>query len=557
MIFSCKSREKSFPFFGSKINTEKIIEGDQLVIRANNEKNKGNFEQAMRLYEASLKRGGNHAAAHYELAQMRYELENNYTSALFHINQALELDSKNKWYIFFFLKINEENGKYQLVEEGYQKLLTLFPNKVEHHVEFADYFISQKKYVQALELYNIVESKIGISEPVNKNKYLIYKGLKQEEKAIGELKKLIKTYPTKERYYMDLVDMYRSQNRDSVINNTYQLALKNVIPNTAILDEYAHYKFLKNQKDTAFILHKQILLTPNYSIKYKLEIINFYQKMGKRDSSIIDNGLELIDTLVNTHPKNFHVNKYLGEVNFRKKEYRLSRSFFETAVKSRKNSYNVWQQLVMADHQLKDWSSMTTHAEEGISYFPTQSQLYYYLALSFERQNKTKRCIEVYEQGLELCTSLNQKVTFLSALGDAYNTIKEYAKSDESFEEILQEDSLNTLILNNYAYYLSVRNTNLQKAEEMSNLSNVLAPGNASYNDTYGWILYQNSQYDEAAKWLLKAENNGGGDSAIILEHIGDTYQKLNNKVIAKEYYLKAIEKEGDKTNLQLKINSL
>ena len=102
-------------------------------------------------------------------------------------------------------------------------------------------------------------------------------------------------------------------------------------------------------------------------------------------------------------------------------------------------------------------------------------------------------------------------------------------------------DSLNALALNNYAYYLSVEGIELEKAEEMSNMSNVLSPKTASFNDTYGWILYQMGKYDQALEWLLKAEINGGDESEVIMEHIGDSYLKLQQPNKALRYWRKAI----------------
>ena len=211
----------------------------------------------------------------------------------------------------------------------------------------------------------------------------------------------------------------------------------------------------------------------------------------------------------------------------------------------------------MTDHRLEDYPQMLIDAQEGISYFPAQSQLYYYAGLAHSEMEQTSKAIPFFSDGLELCSSDRQRVTFLSALGDAFHTEENHTRSDESFEMALNIDSTNTMLLNNFAYYLSLRNIRLEKAEKMSNLSNILAPGTASYNDTYGWILYQMGKYEKAAKWLLKAESNGGGDSAVIMEHIGDTYVKLKVKKIAQEYYQKAIEKGGDKEQLTKKINLL
>jgi len=56
---------------------------------------------------------------------------------------------------------------------------------------------------------------------------------------------------------------------------------------------------------------------------------------------------------------------------------------------------------------------------------------------------------------------------FYSELGDCYNATKEYKLSDENFEKTVNLDPDNAGVMNNWAYYLSLRNDNLEKAEKM------------------------------------------------------------------------------------------
>jgi tetratricopeptide (TPR) repeat protein len=81
--------------------------------------------------------------------------------------------------------------------------------------------------------------------------------------------------------------------------------------------------------------------------------------------------------------------------------------------------------------------------------------------------------------------------------------------------------------LNNYAYYLSLRKKNLEKAKKMSFRCNQIEPNNSTYQDTYGWVLYQLKEYKKAEEWLFNALLNGGKKSSVIVEHYGDALYKL------------------------------
>ena len=117
--------------------------------------------------------------------------------------------------------------------------------------------------------------------------------------------------------------------------------------------------------------------------------------------------------------------------------------------------------------------------------------------------------------------------------------MKEYEKSDKAFEDALKIDPDNSVVLNNYAYYLSIRKDKLEKAEKYSRRSNEIAQNNRSYIDTYGWILYQLGKYAEAEIWLARAVKMGA-KNAVILEHYGDVLFKLNKITDAVNYWKEA-----------------
>ena len=128
------------------------------------------------------------------------------------------------------------------------------------------------------------------------------------------------------------------------------------------------------------------------------------------------------------------------------------------------------------------------------------------------------------------------------SLADSYHKTDQHELSDKHFEKVLSLDPENTIVLNNYAYYLSLRKINLQKAKIMSFKCNELEPKNSTYQDTYAWVLYQLEDYKNAKVWLEKALNNGGDLSPVIIEHYGDVLYKLGDIDAAKKQWKKALD---------------
>ena len=94
--------------------------------------------------------------------------------------------------------------------------------------------------------------------------------------------------------------------------------------------------------------------------------------------------------------------------------------------------------------------------------------------------------------------------------------------------------------LNNYAYYLSVERKQLDKAEEMSYKTVKAEPKNATYLDTYAWILFEKGKYAEARIYIDQALQNGGDQSSVVVEHCGDIYYKSGEPEKALEYWKQA-----------------
>jgi tetratricopeptide (TPR) repeat protein len=133
-----------------------------------------------------------------------------------------------------------------------------------------------------------------------------------------------------------------------------------------------------------------------------------------------------------------------------------------------------------------------------------------------------------------------------SSMGDAYYSLKNSTASDSCYDLSLIFDPDNAYVLNNYSYYLSLRNEKLEEAKKMAERANTLAPNTGAYQDTYAWVLFKMGNFTEAKLWLEKAMINGGGSDGTVLEHYGDVLYRLGDVNGAVEYWMKAKDKSDD-----------
>ena len=140
--------------------------------------------------------------------------------------------------------------------------------------------------------------------------------------------------------------------------------------------------------------------------------------------------------------------------------------------------------------------------------------------------------------------------------GDSHHALKQDDDAFRFYEKSIQLKDDNAYVLNNYAYYLSLRGADLDKAAKMAQKAVKLEPENPSFQDTYGWVLFMQENFNEALVWIQKAlQNNKEEPSAEVMEHYGDVMYKLGNQAVALEYWMKAKTKGPGSDLLDKKIN--
>jgi tetratricopeptide (TPR) repeat protein len=129
-----------------------------------------------------------------------------------------------------------------------------------------------------------------------------------------------------------------------------------------------------------------------------------------------------------------------------------------------------------------------------------------------------------------------QVVTCLSIIGDTYYHQGDTRKAYKTYEKALKIIPDYCPVLNNYAYFLSQQVRRLGKAEKMSRITIEKEPDNATYLDTYGWILFLRGKSKQAKPYFKHAMLYGGKDSAVVLMHYSLVLKALGEDDLATYY---------------------
>jgi len=217
-------------------------------------------------------------------------------------------------------------------------------------------------------------------------------------------------------------------------------------------------------------------------------------------------------------------------------------------------------QLIQNEWDSGNWKKIDSLSTPGMLYNPDEMAFYYFSGLSRWYEKDNRGALDALQRGTRAITDKSNRETvgvIYSILGEIYHNMGNKVQSFAAYDSCLQWKPDDVVTLNNYAYYLGEEGVSLKKAEEMSAKAVKAEPKNATYLDTYAWVLYKQKRYAEAKIYIdmaLKFTADSTND-ATLREHAGDIYVGLKNYASAVEFYKQALQQGGDIKTLNRKIN--
>lgn len=555
MLYSCSGSKKlSNESNNSSVLTEKQRQQESdIFIKAVSERELGNLDNALRLFDEAILINQEDAAAHYERARLLHAMGRN-DEAIVSAKLASNLDQENKWYKVLFASISKAMGNYPDYVAVYEQLVADYPTDLNFLNELAYAYYFTGKYEQAVNVYDKIEERIGINESLTTQKVLLYSNLGKHEEAVAEYERLINLFPDEPRYYALLAE-YCAKNQ---MNDKAIWAYEKIVEISPD-DPYVHISLADYYKksgndERSFEELKIGLSNPELDLKTKVNLLITYYS-GQLSDDQRAQALVLSEILRETHPDDPLSETFYASMLYENKEYEKSRELLQNILKADVSNYTLWEQLLFCDLNLEDYNSLLKNSEEVVDLFPSYPLAYFFAGIASFQLKDFVKAKAFLESGKDFVVNNNPLLEqFYSSLGDTYNELENYEASYNAYDKALSLNPENSVVLNNYAYYLSLRSTNLEKAAEMARKSVDMDPYNHNNLDTYAWVLYKQGKYEEALQWMNKAYNNGGDSSGVVLEHLGDIYFKLGDQKKAIDYWRNSSEKKDFSELLEKKL---
>lgn len=517
-LSSCKNQEKAI-----KQPNDNDIKVAQMVIDAATQREIGNIEKACSLYESIIKQQPENSLAYYQLSSINYEQRNIATAIEYNL-KAIELNPKNHWYRTQLAEIYLQTKQTEKAAEQYRAIIDLQPNVTEYYMELVAIYTEANMFDKAIEIVNLLEKRQGVNEYCSMLKYKIYKQLGKQEKATKEIEILCKEYPSNVSYLSTLAQNYLSKGEDkkalSLMKKVEEIDSNNIENIVALLELY--YK--KGDMDLAETYIDKLCRNTKMNFESKNQLIlTLYQEKVDTDLETLRNYTKHLETMSNMYPEEGRLWQFLSigyMRTFRMEEaYQACKKAVEYGVKDLGlyKNYIITQQFNASDEE------RIKTCDDAIKLYPRECIFYIVKGYSLVNLKEYEKSIETLEKGLKYAKNDSDYIDIYSNLAEAYYRTESKEKAFEYFEKALAKDSTNLMILNNYAYYLCLENTELDKAEKMSKKTYEAQPYNLTFADTYSWILFTKKNYQNA-KIIL---DNFVSEQETWSETIKEHYQKI------------------------------
>lgn len=526
----------------------------QLFFSALREKTIDNNRLAAELFNRVLQIDPTNDASMFELANLE-KAQNNTPVARNLLERAVTVNPNNEWYWVALAGNYEKTNDIDKLQNVFNELIRLNPDKPDYYYDKANALAMQKRYDEALKMYDKVEQLAGPSEDLLINRQKIYIRQGDVKKAASVVEELIAANPNQVRYYLMQAEIYNANGLNdkavAVLQKAKTIDPKNGIVNLALADIYRE----KNNPEASYDELEIAFANPDLDIEQKIKIIlGYVPKFPEANARA--SALELSRVLTIAHPNESKAFAMYGDMLLQSEKVPEAKAAYKKAISLDGQAYSVQEQLVRIDLGENDLDAAIKDGETSLSFFPNQAWMNYMVGIAWQQKRDYNKAVGYLKNAISLETQDKELLSqSYSSLGDCYHAIGDHKNSDIAYDKAIAINPDNAFTLNNYAYYLSLRNEQLAKAAQMSKRSNELQPNTASFEDTYAWILFKQKSYAEAKLWIERSLLHEKGNSPVKAEHYGDILFFMGNIDAAVQNWVKAKTQGGQSPVLERKIN--
>ena len=522
---------------------------DAFFLDAICQREKGNSDAAFDLLRHCIEIDSTRSEAYYYLGQY-YALLKDRQTAQRYFEKTAALEPDNATYLETLANVYYGQKEYDKAIDAFERLYDKNRDRVEVLAVLVQLYEQQKDFDKAIKTLTRIETVEGKSERLSYAKSRFYTEMGNKKAAVAEMKTLSDQYPNDNNFrtlYANTLYVNGQQKKALAI---YDKILKEEPDNrNAQMAMLAHYNERQDSVQANGMLER-ILQNKYASTEDRVALLR--QVIGESEQSGGDSTrvLQLFRMILDMPQQDADMALFCATyMNLKKMPNDSIRKVLEKALDISPDNAAVRLQLVSFAWQAKDRDRVISLCQDARQYNPDEMAFYYYQGIAYYQKDQLDEALNAFQNGIGVITPESDPAIvsdFYAVMGDIMHQRGMEQEAFAAYDSCLQWKDDNIGCLNNYAYYLSEKGIQLEKAEQMSYRTIKAEPKNATYLDTYAWILFMQKRYSEAKIYIDQTLQCDSDSSSVLLEHAGDIYYHTKDVERAVTLWQKALERADD-----------
>ena len=526
---------------------------DALFLEAICERAKGNNDAAFDLLRRCVEIDSTKSEAYFYLSQYYGALKLR-EQAMACIEKAAALDPMNATY-------QETLADAYINLRQYDKAALVLERFYDQHRDRDDVlgilvqlYEEQHDYEAAIKTLTQLETIEGKSERLSYAKSNFYTQLGDKKAAIAEMKRLADQYPNDLNYRGLYANTLFVNGQKKKALEIYHDILRIEPENRNALMALLAYEKDEGDPDKADALTERVLLSKNLTSQDRVMLMR--QEIGQSEQEGGDSTrvLYLFHRMLEQPQMDADVAILCATyMNLKKMPNDSISRVLEQVLQVAPDNAAARLQLVSYAWQADDMDKIISLCQDARQYNPDEMAFYYYQGIAYYKQEKLDDALDAFRNGISVINQQsNTEIVsdFYAVMGDILHQKGLDQEAFAAYDSCLAWKDDNYGCLNNYAYYLSEKEIRLDKAEQMSYRTIKAEPKNATFLDTYAWILFKQERYAEAKIYIDQTLQCDSDTSAVLLEHAGDIYYHNGDREQALAYWQQALAKVSPKSEV-------
>lgn len=495
----------------------------------------GNFGDALKYFEQAIIMNPDSDAAYYQISQIA-AVKGDFGQARQYGIKAYRVDPGNNWYISNVAALYYQANMLDSVAWYYNELLNVDPDREDILFNLGSIYAELGQLDEAEKIFEEFKVKYSSNASVIFPLVNVYREQGRIDEAEKLLIKIINIEPENLNYRGLLAEFYRSTGENDKAIKIYRSLFEEDPTNGLLQLSYLDFVLSEKKYNEVCAFINTLLINEKVDFDDKLKvfgrILNDTSLVREKSNELILSALVFKADNKN-NPAAILAIVELYDIVGKKQE---AIDVLEEYLKNDQGNYFIWERLLFLYNDIQNIDKLYATAKKASSLFnmiPTPKLMLAFAAtdrgeyeLALKQLNNVRILVNEQEEYM---------VQILSLEADIYYRQGQWKKAFGKFDEALEYNSSDPLILNNYAYFMAEQNYDLKKSRELIEKC-LKIDSNPTYLDTYAWVLYKQGKVRKAEGVMDALIEAGDVNDPELWEHIGyikRSLRKCDDAIIA------------------------